>query len=46
MKKIAEDVQMKKILEEYEDENGEYNLQQLAVRNGVSKTSIFRLVPI
>ena len=41
-KKAAKKIKMDKIVDEYEDMNGEYNLQQLAEVNGVSKTSVFR----
>ena len=40
--KLAKIIKMDKIVDEYEDMNGEYNLKQLAAVNGVSKTSIYR----
>ena len=43
-KKTARNDKMNLIIDEYEDENGEYNLKQLAELYGESKTSIFRSV--
>ena len=40
--KFATIIKMDKIVDEYEDMNGEYNLKQLAAVYGVSKTSICR----
>ena len=44
--KIAKNIKMNEIVDEYEDMNGEYNLKQLAELYGVSKTSIFRSVSV
>ena len=44
--KIAKNIGMNEIVDENEDMNGEYNLKQLAELYGVSKTSIFRTVPV
>ena len=44
--KIAKNIKMNEIVDEYEDMNGEYNLLQLAELYGVFKTSIFRSVSV
>ena len=44
--KIAKNIKLNEIVDEYEDMNGEYNLKQLAELYGVSKTSIFRSVSV
>ena len=44
--KIAKNIKMNEIVDEYEDMNGEYNLKQLAELYDVSKASIFRSVSV